>query len=226
MSLAGKKEMLSDNYSFAYTFRLHLVPNIYYKKVHSASRDVIIWEGSGYCKRRARIANPRADRLPEKTLEPTLDRTTVEVGLCGDVGGEVAVLVFSTATFVKDDVQEVWAWGEVAVLVFSTATFVNDDVQEVWAWEEVEGLLIGLPVTRLTTVVDASVWVLKPTCGTVTVWEDQVRVVQGVSGAEVIEVIGAIGPVGEGPPVTCCAGALWDDVLVGTILMIAGFWGT
>lgn len=116
------------------------------------------------------MASPSADRLPEKALEPTLDKTTVEVGLGGEVGCEVAVVVL------KDDVQEVWAWGEV------------------------EDLLIGLPVTRLTTVVDASVWVLKPTCGTVTVWEDQVRVVQGVSCAEVIE---AIGSVGEGAPVTC-----------------------
>jgi len=135
-----------------------------------------MWERLSYCRRRTKIANPRAERLPEKAFEPTLDRTTVEVGLGGEVGGEVAVVVCSTATFVKDDVQEVWAWCEV------------------------EDLLAGLPVTRLTTVVDASVWVLKPTCGTVTVWVDQVIVVQGVSCAEVVA---AIGPVGEGAPVTC-----------------------
>lgn len=93
--------------------------------------------------------------------------------------------------------------GELAVVVFSATIFVIDDVQEVWAWCEVEDLVAGLPVTRLTTVVDAPVWVLKPTCGTVTVWEDQVRVVQGGIASEVVEAIEAIGPVGEGAPVTC-----------------------
>jgi hypothetical protein len=88
------------------------------------------------------MASPRAHRLPEKALEPTLERTTVDVGLGGEIGSEVTVVDFA---------------------------FVKVDVHVVCPWSEVEDFVAGLPVTRLTTVVDASVWVLKPTCGTVTV---------------------------------------------------------
>lgn len=43
--------------------------------------------------------------------------------------------------------------------------------------------LAGVPTTRPTEVVELPVTVLKPTCGTVTVCDDHVMVVQGVSSA-------------------------------------------
>jgi hypothetical protein len=71
-------------------------------------------------------------------------------------------------------------WIEQGAVVDRVEVDVEDHECSLCPVSEGTGTLAGVPAVRHTEVVELPVTVLNPTCGTVTVWEDQVRVVQGV----------------------------------------------
>ena len=113
---------------------------------------------------------PKAQKLREYALEAELEMMKVSVGLKAvvvegkGVTLELQLVDFATEDVLKDDLHIIWDDGVVS---------------------GAEGEVTGLPTTKSTDVVDDPATVVKPTSGTVLVWDDQVMVVQECTGADV-----------------------------------------